>query len=333
VRAFVAEKGESEVQRGLRDPDAGELGEGDVLVRVEYSSVNYKDALATTAKGGVAKISPLVPGIDLAGTVEEAPEGASVSPGDSVLAHGYDLGVAHHGGYAESARVPGEWIVALPEGLSAREAMTIGTAGYTAARSVIALQNHGLEAGDGPVLVTGASGGLGSMAVAMLAATGHHVVASSGKEDEEGWLQALGAAEVIGREEAAGDSSRPLESERWAGAVDCVGGETLAGVLRALRAGAAVAASGNTGGMKVPTTVLPFILRGVSLIGIDSVNTPIEERTRTWQRLATDLRPPAIDDLVSREISLDEVDEALEAILAGKLRGRTVVRVSATSPE
>lgn len=210
-------------------------------MRVEYSSVNYKDALATTAKGGVAKISSLVPGIDLAGTVEEAPEGASVSPGDCVLAHGYDLGVAHHGGYAESARVPGEWIVALPEGLSAREAMTIGTAGYTAARSVIALQNHGLEAGDGPVLVTGASGGLGSMAVAMLAATGHHVVASSGKEDEAGWLQALGTAEVIGREEAAGDSSRPLESERWAGAVDCVGGETLAGC-------AARVASGRRGG-------------------------------------------------------------------------------------
>jgi acrylyl-CoA reductase (NADPH) len=327
VRAFVAERQDGEVQRGLRELTPEDLGEGDVLIRVEWSSVNYKDALATIPKGRVARISPLVPGIDLAGTVEEAPAGAPVAAGDAVLAHGYDIGVAHHGGYAEYARLPQGWVVSMPAGMTARQAMVLGTAGYTAARAVMALERHGLRAGDGPVLVTGASGGVGSIAVSILAARGHEVVASSGKQAEHDWLRELGAAQVISREDAAGDASRPLESERWAGAVDAVGGETLAGVLRALRTGAAAAACGNTGGAELATTVLPFILRGVALYGIDSVNTPLQERSETWERLADDLRPPALDDALVREIGLDELDRTLDAILRGEVRGRTAVRV------
>jgi acrylyl-CoA reductase (NADPH) len=317
MRAFVAEKGEDGVTRGLRDLEIGDPGEGDVLVKVAWSSVNYKDALATIEKGQVARISPLVPGIDLAGTDEDS--------GEEVLAHGYDLGVAHHGGYAEYARVRSEWIVPLPKSLSARQAMAIGTAGYTAARCVIALEAAGLSPDSGPVLVTGASGGVGSTAVDILAARGYEVVASSGKDPS--FLLALGASEVISREDAAGDSGRPLEKPRWAGAVDCVGGEVLAGVLRSVRYGGAVAACGNTGGVKLPTTVLPFILRGVSLLGVDSVQTPIAERKETWKRLADDLRPPHLDDSLAREISLDGIEEALTAILRGELSGRTIVKV------
>jgi acrylyl-CoA reductase (NADPH) len=317
MRAFVAEKGEDGVTRGLRDLEIGDPGEGDVLVKVAWSSVNYKDALATIAKGQVARISPLIPGIDLAGTDEDS--------GEEVLAHGYDLGVAHHGGYAEYARVRSEWIVPLPKGLSARQAMAIGTAGYTAARCVMALEAAGLSPDSGPVLVTGASGGVGSTAVDILAARGYEVVASSGKDPD--FLLGLGAKEVISREDAAGDSGRPLEKTRWAGAVDCVGGEVLAGVLRSVRYGGAVAACGNTGGVKLPTTVLPFILRGVSLLGVDSVQTPIAERKKTWKRLADDLRPPHLDETIAHEIDLEGLEETLTAILRGELSGRTIVKV------
>jgi acrylyl-CoA reductase (NADPH) len=318
MRAFVAEKTEDRVVRGIReDYDSGDLGEGDVLVRVAWSSVNYKDALATIAKGQVARISPLIPGIDLAGTDEDS--------GEEVLAHGYELGVSHHGGYAEYARVPSEWIVPLPDGLSARQAMTIGTAGYTAARCVIALETAGLNPDAGPVLVTGASGGVGSTAVDILAARGYEVVASSGKGAD--FLLSLGAAEVISREEAAGDASRPLEKARWAGVVDCVGGDVLAGALRGVKYGGAVAACGNTGGVKLPTTVLPFILRGVSLLGVDSVQTPIKERTETWRRLASDLRPPHLEDALAHEIDLEGLEAALTRILAGEASGRTIVRL------
>jgi acrylyl-CoA reductase (NADPH) len=310
MRAFVAEQTDDGVVREVRDLDESDLGEGDVLVQVAYSSVNYKDALAASGKKGqVARISPLVPGIDLAG--------------DGKIAHGYDLGVAHHGGYAEYARVPADWIVPLPDGLTERQAMAIGTAGYTAALCIIALENAGLEPGAGPVLVTGASGGVGSTAVDILASRGYEVVASSAKDPE--FLRGLGASDVISREDAIGDPDRPLGKTRWAGAVDCVGGDVLGGVLRSLRYGAAVAACGNTGGVKLPATVLPFILRGVSLLGIDSVQTPIERRRETWRRLADDLRPQHLDD--ANEITFDELDSTLDAILRGELQGRTVVKL------
>ena len=318
MRAFVAEKTDDGVVRGVRDDfETGDLGEGDVVVKVAWSSVNYKDALATIAKGQVARISPLIPGIDLAGTDEDS--------GEEVLAHGYELGVSHHGGYAEYARVSTEWVVPLPDGLSAKQAMTIGTAGYTAARCVIALEAAGLTPDAGAVLVTGASGGVGSTAVDILAARGYEVVASTGKGED--FLLSLGAAEVISREDAAGDASRPMEKSRWAGVVDCVGGEVLAGAIRGLKYGGAAAACGNTGGVKLPTTVLPFILRGVSLLGVDSVQTPIKERTETWKRLATDLRPPHLEDALAVETDLDGLEDALTRILAGKISGRTIVRL------
>jgi len=326
VRAFVAERRDGEVARELRTLSREELGEGDVLVRVAWSSVNYKDALATIPKGQVARISPLVPGIDLAGTVEEG-DGAGLAPGTPVLVHGHDLGVAHHGGYAEYARVPAEWVVPLPEGLTARQAMLIGTAGFTAALSVHELERHGLEPGDGPVLVTGATGGVGSTAVAILAARGYEVVASSGKAAEADFLRGLGASEVIGREETSAPSEKPMERQRWAAAVDSVGGATLAYVLRTLRYRGAVAASGLTGGTSLETTVFPFILRGVALLGIDSVATPMPLRAEIWRRLADDLRPPGLEEAMAREVTLEELEPVLDGLLRGEGRGRTVVRV------
>ena len=321
IRAFVAVKGDEGVDRGLRTIAAGELGEGDVVVRVDCSSVNYKDALATIPTGQVARISPLVPGIDLAGTVVEGP-----GEGTEVLVHGYDLGVAHNGGYAEYARVPGEWVVPLPDGLSTTQAMAIGTAGFTAALAVARLERHGVQPGDGPVLVTGATGGVGSTAVSILAARGFEVTASTGK-DARGYLESLGAAEVIAREDVEGDG-KPLSKQRWAAAVDSVGGAVLAGLFPQIRYGGAVAATGLTAGIKVETTVMPFILRSVALLGIDSVQTPMDERAEIWKRLAGDLRPPQLDDAIAREISLDELEPALDAILKGGLTGRTVVRVA-----
>jgi acrylyl-CoA reductase (NADPH) len=321
LRAFVAEKSEDGgVSRGVREFELD--SDGDVLIRVQWSSVNYKDALATVPKGGVARISPLIPGIDLAGVVEEGP---GFTAGDEVLAHGYELGMSHHGGFGEYARVPAEWVVPLRFGLSPRDAMAIGTAGYTAALSILALERRGLTPADGPVLVTGATGGVGSMAVDMLAGRGYEVVASTGKGAED-FLRHLGAASVVSREHVIGDPGRPLAKSLWAGAVDCVGGATLSGVLRGLKYGAAVAASGNTGGIALEdATVLPFILRGVALLGIDSAQTPIGDRIETWARIAGDLRPKRAN---AREIGLDGLDAALTEILRGENRGRTIVRVA-----
>jgi acrylyl-CoA reductase (NADPH) len=320
IRAFVATKGEDGVDRRLGTIGSDDLGEGDVVVRVACSSVNYKDALATIAKGQVARISPLVPGIDLAGTVVEGP-----GEGDDVLVHGYDLGVAHHGGYAEYARVPGDWVVRLPDGMSHEQAMAIGTAGFTAALAVARLERHGVQAGDGPVLVTGATGGVGSTAVSILAARGYEVVASTGKDARE-YLESLGAAEIVSREDIASDG-KPLGKQRWAAAVDSVGGAVLAGLFPQIRYGGAVAATGLTAGIGVETTVMPFILRSVALLGVDSVQTPMDERAEIWKRLAGDLRPPQLDDAIAREISLDELEPALDTILKGGMTGRTVVRV------
>ncbi len=322
-RALVATKRDDSVDRELTTLQAADLPEGDVVVRVAWSSVNYKDALAVSPKGRVAQISPLVPGVDLAGTVVEG-----AGEGTEVVVHGHDLGVAHHGGFAEYARVPAAWVVALPDGLSARQAMALGTAGFTAALSVQRLEEHGLAPGDGPVLVLGASGGVGSTAVGILAARGYEVHASTGKPGEADFLRGLGAAEVLSREETSAESKRPMESERWAGAVDTVGGASLAYALRTLRYGAAVAASGLTGGTTLETSVFPFILRGVSLLGVDSVNTPDDGRRGVWERLAGDLRPDGLDDSITREISLEEVDGLLDDVLAGNAVGRTVVNVA-----
>jgi putative YhdH/YhfP family quinone oxidoreductase len=326
-RALVAERDGDEVRRELRELRREDLHDGDVLVRVAWSSVNFKDALAVSPKGRVARTSPLVPGIDLAGEVVES-GGDGPPPGTPVLAHGYDLGVAHHGGFAELARVPAGWVVPLPDGLDPRAAMQIGTAGYTAAASVLALEEHGVQAGTGPVLVLGATGGVGACAVAMLAGRGHEVHAATGKAEEEAFLRALGAAEVLSRDEVTASSDRPLDRQRWAGCIDPVGGAPLAYALRTLRYGGAVAASGNTGGVALETTVLPFILRGVALLGIDSAQAPIERRRAVWERLAGDLRPRALEEHGGvRELGLDELDGYLDDVLSGRGRGRTVVRI------
>jgi putative YhdH/YhfP family quinone oxidoreductase len=321
-RAFVASTTDDGHERGVREMATSELPDG-VLVNVEWSSVNYKDALASTPDGKVARISPLIPGIDLAGTLAE---GYKHHPaGTAVLAHGYDIGVSRHGGFAALARVPEEWLVHLPTGLDAREAMVIGTAGYTAALSVIALQEHGIRPEDGPILVTGASGGVGSTAVNVLAGLGYEVVASTGKADSHEYLRLLGAVDIVNRDTLGDSVGRPLDSMQWAGAVDCVGGVTLANVLSRIRYGGAVAASGLTGGAKIPTTVMPFILRGVSLLGIDSVQTPIERRQEVWHRLAGDLKPGLLDS-IGTEIGMDELDGVLNSILQGAVTGRYVVR-------
>lgn len=319
--AFVAVKEEGGVRRGVRLWPRGDIGDGDVMIRVAYSSVNYKDGLATIPGGQVARISPLIPGIDLAGTVVES-SADGFAPGDIVLAHGYALGVAHHGGYAQFARVPAAWVVPL-RGLSPREAMTIGTAGFTAAMSVQRIQQHGIAPGDGPVLVTGASGGVGSVAVDLLAGQGYETVASTGDASAGDWLRERGARDVIDRLDT--DDIRPLGRQRWAAAVDCVGGAPLAAILATLSIGGIVAASGNTAGMKLDTTVAPFILRGVTLAGVDSANFPIDERRQLWDRLADDLRPRALE--ASGEVSLDELEGTLDAILASRTRGRVLVRV------
>jgi acrylyl-CoA reductase (NADPH) len=325
--AYVAEKVDDAVVRGVRAFAADELPAGGVEVRVAWSSVNYKDALATIADGKVARISPLIPGIDLAGEIV-ASDDPGLPVGMTVLAHGYDLGVARHGGFGAFTRLPSGYVVPLPTGLGARVAMAIGTAGFTAGMSVAALERHGLRAGDGPVVVTGASGGVGSVAVAILAARGHEVWAATGKPDEEARLRSLGAVGLVPRDECTVASSRPLESARWAGAVDTVGAPTLPWVLRTLRPGAAVASSGNAGGASLDTTVLPFILRGVALLGMDSANMPIDERRALWTRIATDLRPAGLDAGSGvTEVGLEELDGALDAILAGAARGRWVVRV------
>jgi acrylyl-CoA reductase (NADPH) len=326
-RAFTAVAGDGKVQRGLTTLKRDELPDDGVLIAVDWSSVNYKDGLATVEGGRVARISPLVPGVDLAGTVVES-DVSWLSPGDPVIAHGYDLGVSRHGGYAELARVPAEWIVALPTGLDLRESMIIGTAGFTAALSVVALEDRGLSPHDGPVLVTGASGGVGSVAVSVLAARGYEVVASTGKPAAEQFLRSLGAVSVLSRQALSEVGGKPLESTVWAGAVDSVGGTTLANVLKRIHYGGAVAASGLTGGPELVSTVLPFILRNVALLGIDSVQTPIERRRAIWARLGTDLKPAGLS-AIGRVISLDGLDEALDTILKGGATGRAVVAVGA----
>lgn len=326
ITALVSDTTGEKPELEIRSIPSSELGDGDVVIAVNWSSVNFKDGLASRKDGKVARISPLIPGIDLAGAVVD-PGGSSLAVGESVLVHGYDLGVAHHGGFSQYARVPAQWVVPLPVGLSERQAMTLGTAGFTAALSVLKLIEHEVVPASGPVLVTGATGGVGSVAVSILSSLGYDVVAVTGKPAAEDWLRSLGAGRIIDRSEVS-DSTRPLRKEAWSSAVDCVGGDILAHVLSSIRYGGVVAASGNTGGVALPTTVFPFILRGVSLLGVDSVLCPIDIRRSVWNRLATDLRPAILDDLATEEVPLDGVIPTLTRILAGEARGRTLVRLS-----
>jgi acrylyl-CoA reductase (NADPH) len=321
-RAFVVVRdGESAVT----ELDESALPAGEVLVDVDWSAVNYKDAMTTVPGNRVARTSPLVPGVDLAGTVA-ASDDPTVPVGTAVVVHGYDLGIARHGGFAERARVPADWVVPRPPGLGARQAMIAGTAGFTALLSLRRLEQVGLTPADGPVLVTGASGGVGSLAVAVLARHGYEVVASTGKADEHDYLRRLGATSVVGRDVLAVAEGRVLGPETWAGAVDCVGGATLAGVLRTVRYGGAVAASGLTAGPDLATTVYPFIVRGVALLGVDTVATPIEDRRAIWATVPDELPDELLEDMVDREIGLDGLTAVLPEILGAGIRGRVLVR-------
>jgi acrylyl-CoA reductase (NADPH) len=325
-RAYAVDRPDDRFERGIRDAGPDGLPAGDVEIRVEWSSVNFKDGLAATEDGKVARKYPLILGIDMAGEVV-ASTNPAIRVGTKVIAHGYDLGTSHHGGFSEYARVPADWVVPLPPGLTTREAMAIGTAGFTAAMAVSALEERGLEPASGPVLVTGATGGVGSTAISILAELGYEVWAATGKADEQAWLSTLGAIGFLSREECSAEG-RPLESERWAGAVDSVGAATLPYILRTLKRGGAAAACGNASGPALVTTVFPFILRGIALLGMDSAYLPIAQRRRLWARLATDLRPRALAERVT-EIPLDEVETALDAIRNGDARGRWVVRIGA----
>jgi putative YhdH/YhfP family quinone oxidoreductase len=323
--AFVVTRSGDSIDTSVRTLGPVDLGDGEVTIAVDWSAVNYKDAMVTRPGNRVARISPLIPGVDLVGTVLDSGD-ASVQVGAQVVVQGYDLGVAHHGGFSELARVPAGWVVPLPTGLSARQAATIGTAGFTAALSLRRLEHQGLAPGDGPVLVTGATGGVGSMAVSLLAIRGYEVVASTGKADEQGYLLALGASRVIGREELFTEPERTLGAERWAGAIDCVGGPSLSAVLRTLRYGAAVAASGLTGGSNLESSVYPFIVRNVSLIGIDTVSTPIAERRAVWEEMATAFPEALLEEIVHSELGLGDLAAALEVVLAGGATGRMLVK-------
>jgi acrylyl-CoA reductase (NADPH) len=324
MRAIVIEKTETGTRASLSDFPESELMEGDVTVRVSHSTLNYKDGLAITGKAPVVRRFPMIAGIDFAGTVE-ASDHPDWKPGDAVILNGWGTGETHLGGYAEKSRVKGDWLVRLPDGMSPAQAMAIGTAGYTAMLSVMALERHGLTPDRGPVVVTGAAGGVGSVAIALLAGAGWEVIASTGRASEAEYLKRLGAAQVIDREELA-QKPRPLNKERFAAGVDAVGSTTLANVLSMTRYGGAVAACGLAGGMDLPSSVAPFILRGVSLLGIDSVMAPIALRREAWERLARDLDHGALE-AITTTIALDEVLEKGEEIVAGKVRGRIVVEI------
>ena len=306
--------------------DLDRLPEGDVTVAVEYSTVNYKDGLCIGPGGGLVRKYPHIPGIDFAGTVE-ASDDDRYKPGDKVVLTGWRVGEAHWGGYAQKARVKADWLVPLPEGLDTRQAMAVGTAGFTAMLSVMALEDHGLVPGNGPVLVTGAAGGVGSVAVAILAALGHEVAGVTGRPDTADYLKSLGATQIVAREELNETVKRPLESETWAGCIDAVGGEMLARVLGQMKYGGSVAAVGLAGGAGVPATVIPFLLRGVNLLGIDSVMQPYDNRLRAWQRIGKDLPLSKLEDMVV-PATLSDLPKLGADILNGQVRGRVVVDVN-----
>jgi acrylyl-CoA reductase (NADPH) len=323
-KAIVIEKVEGGTKAALAQFDEANLMDGDVTVRVEYSTLNYKDGLAITGKGPVVRRFPMIPGIDFAGVVESSTN-AAWKAGDKVILNGWGCGETHLGAYGEKARVKGDWLVPLPKTMSARDAMAIGTAGYTAMLAVMALERHGLHATNGPIAVTGAAGGVGSVAIAILAKRGFAVHAVTGRPQEADYLKSLGATEIVDRKELAGPA-KPLAKERWAGAIDAVGSTTLANALSMTRYGGAVAACGLAGGMDLPGSVAPFILRGVCLYGIDSVMCPVERRREAWKRLENDLDPQKLAS-ISREIGLSDVFGAAPEILSGQVRGRIVVKI------
>jgi acrylyl-CoA reductase (NADPH) len=323
-RAIRIDKAEKGTVAALTQFDEAELMEGDVTVRVEWSTLNYKDGLALTGRAPVVRRFPMIAGIDFAGTVEQS-SNPQWKPGDKVICDGWGMGETHLGAYAQKARVKGDWLVRLPDGMTARDAMAIGTAGYTAMLAVLALEKHGLASKHGPVVVTGAAGGVGSVATAVLSKLGYHVIASTGRVSEAAYLKQIGAAEVIDRAELSGPA-KPLAKERWAGGIDSVGSTTLANVLSMTKYGGAVAACGLAAGMDLPSSVAPFILRGVCLLGIDSVMCPIEQRRTAWHRLASDLDRTKLAE-ITQEIALDDVIGTGSKILDGQVRGRIVVKI------
>ena len=323
-KAIRIDKADKGTTAALTQFDDAELMDGDVTVGVEWSTLNYKDGLALTGKAPVVRRFPMIAGIDFAGTVETSSH-PQWKAGDKVVCTGWGMGETHLGAYAEKARVKGDWLVALPQGLSARDAMAIGTAGFTAMLSVLALEKHGLSPKSGPVVVTGAAGGVGSVATAVLSKLGYHVIASTGRASEADYLKEIGAAEIIDRNELSA-AAKPLAKERWAGGVDSVGSTTLANLLSMTKYGGAVAACGLAAGMDLPSSVAPFILRGVCLLGIDSVMCPIEPRKAAWQRLASDLDRTKLSE-ITHEIPIEEVSEWGAKILAGQVRGRIVVKI------
>jgi len=323
-KALLLEKSDTGFKAGVESVDEARLPDGDVLVQIEYSTLNYKDGLAITNKSPVVRQWPMVAGIDGAGTVLESSHPAW-APGDRIVHNGWGLGETRWGCLAERARLSGDWLVAVPAAFSTRQAMAIGTAGYTAMLCVLALERHGLKAGDGDVLVTGATGGVGSVAVALLSRLGHRVTAATGKLDETDYLMRLGASAVIDRAElnAAG---KPLQKERWSAVIDAVGSHTLVNALAQTRYGGVVAACGLAQGHDLPATVMPFILRGVTLAGVDSVMAPIAVRREAWRRLAIDLDPLKLDAMTV-EVGLDAAIEAAQVLMQGKVRGRVVVKI------
>jgi acrylyl-CoA reductase (NADPH) len=323
-KAIRIDKADKGTTAALTQFDEAELMDGDVTVRVEWSALNYKDGLAVTGKAPVVRRFPMIAGIDFAGTVEQSSH-PQWKAGDKVICTGWGMGETHLGAYAEKARVKGDWLVGLPEGMSTRDAMAIGTAGFTAMLAVLALEKHGLTPKDGPVVVTGAAGGVGSVAVAVLSKLGYPVIASTGRMSEADYLKGLGATEVIDRAELTGPA-KPLAKERWAGGIDSVGSTTLANLLSMTKYRGAVAACGLAAGMDLPSSVAPFILRGVCLLGIDSVMCPIGLRKAAWTRLAGDLDKAKLAE-ITHEIGLDQVIEAGAGILAGQVRGRIVVKI------
>ena len=328
-RGMLIEKDEQGYRAAVKDIDESALPEGDVTVNVQYSTLNYKDGLAITGKGPVVRQFPMVPGIDLVGVVEQSDSNKFVV-GDTVLLNGFGVGEVHCGGLAQKARLKSDWLIKLPKAFSARQTMAIGTAGYTAMLCVIALEKNGVTPDKGEILVTGANGGVGSFAIAILAKLGYQVVASTGRADQVDYLKGLGAKEVIDRQ-LLSEPGRPLAKERWAGAVDSVGSHTLANICASIKYGGTVAACGLAQGMDLPATVMPFILRGVTLAGIDSVMRPISDREEAWQRLGeifANSSEQAMFDNISTEINLNGVIQAAEDLMAGKIRGRIVVDVN-----